>query len=455
MTDGLIPQFSDRLGDSPVAPSDAKAMSTDTENTDTDDASIDDADAADAERGREPEPHAPLHVIATREEFLFAVDRLAAGEGPFAVDAERASGFRYSQRAYLIQVFRRGSGAFLFDPPAIGDFTELAALMADEEWILHAASQDLACLREVGLDPSRIFDTELGARLAGLPRVGLGPVVEQLLGIHLAKEHSAADWSTRPLPQSWLVYAALDVELLPDLRDKIGEILETSGKTELAQQEFDAVLHRETPVREEPWRRLSGLHGLRHARNLAVARALWVARDDYAREIDTAPGRLVPDGSLVAAARILPATKRELATFKEFTGRASRSQIDRWFAAIETGMAETDLPLVRPPSDTLPPPRIWADKNPEADGRLKRARAAVTGVSEAMSIPMENLLTPELLRRVAWSPPTPIDAAGVAEALAELGARPWQLDATAQVIATAFVESAQSPEEPSESGSSE
>ena len=404
---------------------------------------------------REPEPHSPLHVIATRDEFLFAVARLAAGQGPFAVDAERASGFRYSQRAYLIQIFRRGSGAFLFDPPAIGDFSELATLMADEEWILHAASQDLACLREVGLDPSRIFDTELGARLAGLPRVGLGPVVEQLLGIHLAKEHSAADWSTRPLPQSWLVYAALDVELLPDLREKIGEILDAAGKTAIAQQEFAAVLARQTPVREEPWRRLAGLHALRHGRNLAVARSLWNARDEYAREIDTAPGRLVPDGSLVAAARILPATKRDLSGIKEFTGRASRSQLDRWFAAIERGLADADLPQLRPPSDTLPPPRVWAEKNPEADGRLKRARAAVAVVSETMEIPMENLLTPELLRRVAWHPPEPTDAVGVADALGALGARPWQLDATAQVIADAFVAPPQSAIEAPEPTSSE
>lgn len=408
-----------------------------------------------AQSAQEPEPHAALHVIDTRAEYEFAVGRLAAGEGPFAVDAERASGFRYSQRAYLIQIFRRGSGAFLFDPPAIGDFSALAELMADQEWILHAASQDLACLREVGLDPSRIFDTELGARLAGLPRVGLGPVVEQLLGIHLAKEHSAADWSTRPLPQSWLVYAALDVELLPDLRDKIGEILDASGKTEIAEQEFEATLRREPPVREEPWRRLSGIHSLRQARNLAVARALWTARDDYAREIDTAPGRLIPDGSLVAAARLLPATKRELAAIKEFTGRASRSQIDRWAAAIQEGLTTTDLPQVRPPSDALPPPRVWSDKNPEADGRLKRARAAVAEISTELDIPVENLLTPDFLRRVAWTPPVPATAESIAEALAALGARRWQLDATAQAVADAFVEPIQSPETPSESASSE
>ncbi|CAN5388630.1 ribonuclease D [soil metagenome] len=397
--------------------------------------------------------HPTINVIDSREGYLAAVAALRAGTGPFGVDAERASGFRYSQRAYLIQVFRRGSGTFLFDPPAIGSFTALAEVMAEDEWILHAASQDLSCLREVGLDPERIFDTELGARIAGLPRVGLGAVVEELLGIHLAKEHSAADWSTRPLPQSWLVYAALDVELLPDLRDRLAERLEASGKLEIARQEFDAVLAHETPVRQEPWRRLSGLPSLRQARNLAVARELWTARDDYAREIDTAPGRLVPDQSLVAAARVLPATKRDLANLKEFTGRASRSQIDRWFDAMQRGIASIDPPVVRPPSDTLPPPRVWIEKNPEADGRFKRARAAVTAVSEAMDIPMENLLTPDYLRRISWNPPEEISTETVAAALTELGARAWQLDATAQVIAEAFVADDQTPDEPEQPSS--
>lgn len=408
-----------------------------------------------AEAAVEPDPHDHVEVIDTPGEYREAVALLGAGTGPFAVDAERASGFRYSQRAYLIQVYRRGAGAFLFDPPAIGDFSELAAVMADEEWILHAASQDLACLREVGLDPARIFDTELGARLAGLPRVGLGTVVEELLGIHLAKEHSAADWSTRPLPQSWLVYAALDVEVLPDLRDAIAALLEEAGKGEIARQEFAAVLERETPSRQEPWRRLSGIHAIRQQRNLAVARELWEARDEYAREIDSAPGRLVPDSSLLAAARALPKTRRDLAAMKDFNGRASRSQLDRWWGAIERGLATTDLPVSRPPGDGMPPPRVWADKNPEADGRLKRARAAVVAQAEELQLPVENLLTPDTLRRVAWAPPADITAESVGDALSGLGARPWQVAATAQLIAQAFVGSPQSAETAEQRDSSE
>jgi ribonuclease D len=395
--------------------------------------------------------HVTVDVIDDRAAYLEAVAAIGAGTGPIAIDAERASGYRYSQRAYLIQVFRRGAGTFLFDPPAIGAFTELNDAVAGAEWIIHAASQDLTCLREVGLNPTRLFDTELAARLAGLPRVGLGAVVEDLLGIHLAKEHSAADWSTRPLPQSWLVYAALDVELLVDLRDALADLLERDGKSEILKQEFTSVLGRDfVIVRTEPWRRLSGVHAIRGVRNLAVARELWETRDAYAREIDTAPGRLVPDSALVAAARVLPETKRDLAALKEFTGRASRSQIDRWWNAIQAGMVSTDLPVLRVPGEMVPASRVWADKNPEADKRLKAARAALTEVSTTMSIPMENLLTPELLRRVAWAPPEPVTGEAIAAALEAAGARAWQVDATAQVIAKGFVESLQAPDEASE-----
>ncbi|GAA1213767.1 HRDC domain-containing protein [Rhodoglobus aureus] len=393
-------------------------------------------------------PHDPVLVIDGRDDYLAAVEAIAQGHGPIGIDAERASGYRYSQRAYLIQIFRRGAGTFLFDPPAIGDFTELNDVIADEEWILHAATQDLTCLREVGLHPTRLFDTELGARLAGLPRVGLGTVVEHLLGIHLAKEHSSADWSTRPLPQAWLVYAALDVELLVDLREALGELLDSADKHDIAQQEFDSVLARDlSNVRAEPWRRLSGVHSIRGGKNLAIARELWLARDAYAQEVDTAPGRLVPDSALLAAARFLPESKRQLSAMKEFSGRASRTQIDRWWDAIQAGLASTDIPASRVASDALPPPRVWSDKNPEADLRLKAARALMAVHSEELSIPIENLLTPDYLRRVSWTPPAEITAEGVSEALQALGARQWQIDVSAQSIAEAFVEASQTPED--------
>ncbi len=393
-------------------------------------------------------------VIDTRAAYTDAVARIAAGDGPVAVDAERASGFRYSQRAYLIQVFRRGAGTFLFDPPAIGSFVELQRAIGGLEWVLHAASQDLPCLRELELEPGSLFDTELGARLAGLARVGLGAVVEETLGLHLAKEHSAADWSTRPLPAAWLVYAALDVELLLDVRDAIAARLDAAGKTELAQQEFDAVLSRDAPEpRAEPWRRLSGLHTVRGQRALAVARELWIARDDYAREVDTSPGRLLPDSSLIVAARSTLASKRELAALKTFNGRASRSQLDRWWAAIERGLATDNLPAFRGGEESIPPPRSWPDRNPDADRRIRELKPRLQAIAEQFELPLENLLTPEHVRRIAWSPPAGLDEQSVRDALAVLGARPWQIDATAQVIAAAFVDALQPAEGPAKPAS--
>jgi ribonuclease D len=393
-------------------------------------------------------------VIADEAEFTSAIERLAEGEGPFAVDVERASGFRYSQRAYLVQIYRRGSGVFLIDPPALSDFSPLQAVLGSADWVLHAASQDLPSLRELGLEPPRIFDTELASRLLGHARVGLGAVVEDTLGITLAKAHSAADWSTRPLPQSWLEYAALDVLHLVDVRDALVSELTEQGKTELAEEEFQAVLERPVkPPRTDPWRRLSGLHTLRGRRNLAIARALWQAREELAVAQDVSPGRLVPDRALVAAIAAAPDSKRALAAVKEFTGRASRSELDRWWAAIEEGRATTDLPLERVGGDALPPPRAWIDRNPEADARLKAARPLVEARAEELTMPTENLLTPELLRRVAWEPPAHIDADTVGAALVALGARHWQVRETAQLIADAFVASVQPVENAAESAS--
>ncbi len=396
---------------------------------------------------------AEYSAIDDRTEFEEACRTLAAGSGPVAVDVERASGFRYSQRAYLVQVFRRGAGVFLFDPPALGDVAALQAAIGDAEWVLHAASQDLPSLRELNLEPATIFDTELAARLLGLERVGLGAVVEHTLGITLAKEHSAADWSTRPLPASWLEYAALDVEHLVDVRDALAAELAETGKTEIAEQEFAATLTRlPKPPRDEPWRRLSGLHRVRGARNLAIARELWTAREEYAQQVDVSPGRLVPDRALLAAVLAAPTSKQALAGLRDFTGRASRTELDRWWQAIVRGRESTELPRERVPSDALPPPRSWSDRNPEADRRYKAARLTVEAVAEELHMPTENLLTPDHLRRLAWQP-SGVEVEAVADELESLGARPWQIAHTAQKISDAFVEAAQTPVEPVEDDS--
>ncbi len=367
---------------------------------------------------------------------------LAAGQGPLGVDAERASGFRYGSEAYLVQVFRRGASTYLFDPTTITSFAPLAEAMSDEEWILHSASQDLPCLEQLGLVPSSLFDTELASRLLGFERVGLGAIVEQLLGIHLQKAHSASDWSRRPLPEPWLDYAAFDVSLLPDLRDAVDRELRTQHKTEFARQEFEAVRTRPAkPAPAEPWRRLSGGNRLKTPRELAIARELWLARDALARERDLGPGRLIPDASIIVAAAAAPRSAGHLASLSDFKGRASRSELDRWWAAILRGKTTEDLPALRyREPGSIPHHRGWAQRHPEAAARLAAIRERLTAEAEEQHMPLENLLTPELARRVAWEPPEPLASDTIAAQLRALGAREWQIGITAPAIADALVD---------------
>jgi len=365
---------------------------------------------------------------------------LRAGTGPVAVDAERASGYRYGQRAYLVQLRRNGSGTGLIDPVPLPDLSVLQDAIADQEWVLHAANQDLPCLAEIGLVPQRIFDTELAARLAGLERVGLGAVVESLLGFSLQKGHSAADWSTRPLPEEWLVYAALDVEVLVDLRDALAAILEEQGKTDWARQEFEAILAAGPPVpKTDPWRRTSGMHGLRSRRQLGMLRSLWQARDDMARRRDIAPGRVLPDSAMVSAVQADPENEGALLELPVFRGRANRKLVGQWFGALARGKAlpEAELPLHSKPGEGPPPPNRWADRDPAAAARLQVARAGLAEISAKYSVPVDRVLSPDLVRRLMWSPPKPVDTASVAEVLRAGGARPWQIELTLDVLTDA------------------
>ncbi|WP_125777808.1 HRDC domain-containing protein [Antribacter gilvus] len=384
-------------------------------------------------------------VIDSPAAFRKVVEAFAVGTGPVAADAERASGYRYGQATYLVQVRRAGAGTALIDPVAIPDLAPLGEAVGDAEHVLHAASQDLPGLAEHGLRPARVFDTELAARLLGLERVGLAAVVAEVLGLGLAKEHSAVDWSTRPLPEDWLRYAALDVEVLVELRDRLAERLEAAGKTEWAAQEFEAVRLAPLPApRIDPWRRTSGMHVLREARQMAVVRSLWQARDANARARDVSPGRVLPDRAIVAAAKALPRTVPQLVTIPEFAGKGTRRRAPYWQHAIDQALAlpASALPSVRGPrTDGPPPPRSWGDRDPEAARRLTFAREVITALSEEHAVPAENLLQPDALRRLCWTPPEPADAASIAEFLRGRGAREWQVGLAAGRLAEAFTRS--------------
>ncbi|POX60790.1 ribonuclease D [Streptomyces sp. Ru62] len=374
-----------------------------------------------------------------------ALDRViaafAAGTGPVAVDAERASGYRYGQRAYLVQLRREGAGTALIDPVACPDLSGLGEALSGVEWVLHAATQDLPCLREIGMVPSRLFDTELAGRLAGFPRVGLGAMVEGVLGFVLEKGHSAVDWSTRPLPEPWLRYAALDVELLVDLRDALEKELDRQGKLEWALQEFDAIASAPpAEPRKDPWRRTSGMHKVRRRRQLAVVRELWQTRDRIAQRRDVSPGKVLSDTAIVEAALALPGNVHVLAGLNGFGHRMGRRQLEQWQAAVDRAKALPDSALPQPgqPVTGPPPPRAWADKDPAAAARLSAARAGVTALAERLTMPQENVISPDTVRRICWEPPASVDEDSVGAALAGYGARPWQIELVTPVLVDAL-----------------
>ncbi|MGA5066480.1 HRDC domain-containing protein [Streptomyces exfoliatus] len=380
-------------------------------------------------------------VVETEDALAEVIAAFAAGSGPVAVDAERASGYRYGQRAYLVQLRREGAGTALIDPVGCPDLSGLGEALAGTEWILHAATQDLPCLRDIGMLPTSLFDTELAGRLAGFPRVGLGAMVESVLGYALEKGHSAVDWSTRPLPEPWLRYAALDVELLVDLRDALEKELDRQGKLEWAHQEFDAIASAPpAPPRKDPWRRTSGMHKVRRRRQMAVVRELWTARDQIAQRRDVSPGKVLSDAAIVEAALAVPVNLAALTALPGFGHRMGRRQLEQWQAAVDRARALPENELPQPGQQVAgpPPPRAWADKDPVAAARLSAARAAVSALAEELNLPQENLITPDTVRRVCWEPPAPADTAGVAAALAGHGARPWQVELVTPLLVEAL-----------------
>lgn len=412
----------------------ANALNSKTESRGPDD---------DAERApllKEPSEGLP-EVTSDAAALAGVTAAFAAGTGPVAVDAERASGYRYGQRAYLVQLRREGAGSALVDPVACPDLSGLSSALSGTEMVLHAAHQDLPCLTELHLRPDRLFDTELAGRLLGYQRVGLGFMVERMLHVRLAKEHSAVDWSQRPLPEEWLRYAALDVEILIDLRDALEAELEESEKLEWAREEFDSILA--APPKEprpDPWRRTSGIHRVRNQRSLAAVRELWYERDRIAQEKDVSPGRVLPDAAIVEAATAMPRTAAELSRIRQFGIKLARRYPATWLKAVNRAreMPPEELPRPNAPGDGPPPVNRWADRAPDAARRLEAVRTAVTEIAEDVVMPTENLLLPDTVRRLAWAPPATVDPDSVGEFLRERGAREWQIGLTALPLATAL-----------------
>lgn len=363
-------------------------------------------------------------VVDTPEDLSTSIASLAAAQGPIAIDAERASGIRYGQRAFLVQLRREGAGTFLLDSETLGDLSDLNPALGSDEWVIHSVTQDLPCLQERGMRPAALFDTELAARLLGWEKFGLAAVAERTLGVRLAKEHSAADWSTRPLPKEWLNYAALDVEVLLPIRDILHQQLLNSGRWEFAQQEFAHLLDFTPKHFDEPWRRTHGLSKIRSRRDIARVRELWQARDSMAREADLAPTKILRDRELVALAQSgVKSSDDILAQWR----RLSRAEAARLFRAYRKA---SRLGTEELPGRSERGRSKRSEFNPaELKERVAALKAAISELSEELTIPHDVLLQPAIVKSLAAESSVDVEAY-----LAEAGARPWQIELSAPVL---------------------
>lgn len=410
-------------------------------------------------------------VIDTLAGYRRYCAALRGGSGPLAADAERASGFRYGHEDWLIQFKREGAGIGLLDPVALtragADWEEFNDAVRDAEWVIHDASQDLPGFAQIGLRPVRVFDTEIAARLLGMHRFGLTAVTEHYLGITLAKEHSAADWSYRPLPRDWRNYAALDVELLIELEQLMMVDLKRQGKDGWAREEFDHTLREgmePRPGHPVPWMRISRITTLsRDRRGLAIAKALWEERDRLARRYDIAPGLLLSDAAIVEAAQKKPRNAKEFRMIRSLnervrmhTGGEQDKMFERyapiqrsvkpnvWKTVIQGALAlrPNQWPTVPPPAadaQTNAPRsmKVWSTKHPDRYRRLQAARHVINQIAEDTRTPAEMIIKPQILRNLCWTD----DPAGrdVSAFLAEQGARPWQVSLVAASVSRAII----------------
>ena len=137
-------------------------------------------------------------------------------------------------------------------------------------------------------------------------------------------------------------------------------------------------------------------------RGLAAVRELWTARDRIAQRRDIAPRRILPDSAIIDAALADPKTIDDLVALPVFGGRNQRRSAAMWLAALEAARESRDLPEVAEPSNGPPPPARWSRRKPEAAARLEAARAGLSEVSQRVGVPTENLISPDLVRRLCW-----------------------------------------------------
>lgn len=386
-------------------------------------------------------PMGTPEVVDDGEKITVAIEHLISVEGPIAVDTERASSFRYTNDAYLVQIKRGTGNIILLDPVALsGKIGRLAQAIDGPQWILHSAAQDITAMSALGISPRSLYDTEVAAEIIGDPQIGLAALVENALGVHLAKEHSAVNWSSRPLPIDWLNYAAIDVEYLAALQEKQIERLVKYHRLEWAKQEFEHIrLLPPKAKKADPWRKLKYASSVETGRGRQVLKNLYEARDTLAKERDLSAHLILSPQAIVSAAIHIPKSQRQIGRLPEFRSKTAKRRLKLWWRHIEK--AYNTAPELYPPSTApklpgeLPKPRSWRTFNAAGAARLELLKAAVNAAADEARINPPRLLENKIMRRISWDGVRNISIKTVGDKITSLGARPWQVELLAPLVA--------------------
>jgi ribonuclease D len=337
----------------------------------------------------------PFIWVDTEETLREAATALARARA-LAVDTEADSFYHYFHKCCLVQI-SDGARTYLVDPLRLGRLDALAGVFAASGTVkvLHAAEQDVLYLRrDYGFELRPVFDTMIAAQLLGRPGVGLAGLLESHFGVRLDKGCQRDDWSRRPLTDRQKAYAAEDVRHLIRLMDLLRDELQTRGRLEWAEEEFGLVARRtweSRPFDPEAFRAIKGARDL-PPQEAAILRALYVMRDERARQADLPPFRIVSDETLLAIALRKPRDSSEMQGIKGLTPLVRRRIGPPILAAVRSGLEDPDP---RPPAVA---PRVPGRKmTSAARARLerlrewRRVRAADLGIDPGVLFPQSTL----------------------------------------------------------------
>jgi ribonuclease D len=314
---------------------------------------------------------------------LEALARELRGESTIAVDTEADSFYHYFDKTCLVQVSTPRS-IYLVDPIALGGPEALAPLgpiLASRSIrkIFHAAEYDLYVLkRDCGFRFANLFDTMISAQLLGYPSIGLSALAERHFGVRLPKDEQRSDWSTRPLRDSQLTYAAADVAHLIPLAERLEAELVAAERLAWAQKEFEALARREWPERAFDrlgYLRIKGARSL-DPTTLSILRELYLVRDRRAREIDRPPFKVLGNRALLEIAEAKPESEEALAQIKGVSELVLRRFGREILAAVERGTRKKHGPIPKRLNGAGGPRRRMDRSTERRLGVLKRWRSA-------------------------------------------------------------------------------